>query len=1198
MHEPIAIVGMSGRFPAGADTPDGLWQALVEGRDLVSEIPADRGWDLDALYDPDPGIPGKMYTKGGAFLRGIDQFDAEFFGLTPREAAAVDPQHRLVLEVAWEALEDAGLAADRLPPDRSAIYIGVLSNDFLSLQLQNSARFLDPYTLPGSLLSIAAGRLSYVLNLHGLSLAVESACASSLLAVHLAARSLRAGECDVAIAGGANLILLPEGYIMLCRHRALSPSGRSRTFDISADGYGRGEGCGIVVLKRLSDAIAAADRILAVIRGSAANHDGRSSGLTAPNGLAQQKVLRAALVDAGVSPGDISYVEAHGTGTSVGDSIEVAALAAVLGEGRPKDRKLCIGSVKSNIGHGEAAAGISALIKVILSLRHRTIPPNLHFRKPNPSLALDSIPAFVPISLTPWAQSNGPRIAGISAFGFNGNNVHVIVEEAPEPVVRRAGPERPLHVVTLSAKTESALVAKAGTLGHYFEANANLEFADVAHTLNAGRVHFQHRRAIVADSLAATREQLAQRAFARSRPEFGQPRVAFMLSDQGSLYAGACRELFTREPVFRSALERCDDLARRFLNQPLLSLLYPLHPNDEGRALLLEPSLAQSVWFSLQYALIELWQSWSVRPQGVVAYAAGEYAAALAASVIDLETAFALASARGPAEFEDAVARAKFSTPKIPFVSGVTGDTVSLDRLRDKEYWVQQKRRTIRLHDTFLTLSTCGFNVALEIGPDAVLSTLGVRSGLPIVWLPSVRRGGEWEQMVNSLADLYVHRVDIDWEAVDRPFDRRPCPLPTYPFERKRHWLESVRPRVATRVRHLFLGERLRSPLPVWQYQSSFSIDRLPLLADTKGMVHIGFYAEMASTVAVDWLDSAACEIRQLAISEALFVPAAGERIIQFVLYPEQDGERLFEVSSTSPVADIGWNLHVTGRLARSAQSRGSWELPAPAGEPVDGQMFYGSMSARRGLDLGDSVRWLKRIWCRPGEALCELRESTKSGNWSTGLDPGILDACAQSFYACLDDDAAIYLVTKVDSLTIKGVSGHRRWLSTVVDPAESSNERVRGDFRLLDIQGNLLMEGRGVTMQRVARDAVLKLSASASIGSALPRVDFLNSLKKTSEPVEQLRLLRCHLDERIAPILGLQTGEVRQTESLISLGIDSLMAVQIRNELRATIGARIPVEDLLSGVSIADLAESVHRQLCGSVAPGKEELEIETGIM
>ena len=429
--ESFAIIGYALRLPGAADA-DEFWDVLSEGRDAISEVPQDR-WDVDEFYDPDPDAPGKIVTRRAGFIDDATGFDAPFFGLSKRETMLIDPQHRLLLETAWRAVEHSGTAPSALAGTRTGVFMGLGTHDYLGLiSEQLSYAEIEAYVAIGTSAAAGAGRISYGLGLQGPAVTVDTACSSSLVAVHQACHALRYGECDLALVGGANVLLSAKTAMTFSHAHMLAPDGRCKTFDAAADGYVRGEGVGVVIVKRLEDAIRDGDRIRAVIRGSAVNQDGASGGLTVPNGVAQQRVIAEALQHAGVAPGDVGYLEAHGTGTSLGDPIEVQAAAAALGKGRADDRPLLIGSVKTNIGHLEAAAGIAGLIKVILSLEHEELPKHLHFQNPSPHIPWDRLPVRVVDEATPWVRDGRPRIAGISSFGFSGTNSHVIVEEAPD----------------------------------------------------------------------------------------------------------------------------------------------------------------------------------------------------------------------------------------------------------------------------------------------------------------------------------------------------------------------------------------------------------------------------------------------------------------------------------------------------------------------------------------------------------------------------------------------------------------------------------------------------------------------------------------------------------------------------------------------------------------------------------------------
>ncbi|WP_193199909.1 non-ribosomal peptide synthetase/type I polyketide synthase [Nostoc sp. MG11] len=649
--EPIAIIGMGCRFPGNANSPEAFWQLLCNKVDAITEIPPDR-WNIDAYYDSNPDTPGKTYTRHGGFVDRLREFDSQFFNISPREAASLDPQQRLLLEVSWEALENAGLVPEQLVNSQTGVFIGISSNDYFQRLLTRESTEIDPYLATGTSHSVASGRLSYILGLQGPSLSVDTACSSSLVAVHLSCQSLRNQECDLALAGSVNRLLSPEYSINFSKAKMLAADGRCKTFDASADGFVRAEGCGVIVLKRLSDAVADGDNILALIRGSAVNQDGRTSGLTVPNGPAQQAVISHALENARVKPEQISYVEAHGTGTSLGDPIEVGALATVFGKHRSPDQPLIIGSVKTNIGHLEAASGIAGLIKVVLALKHQEIPPNLHFQQPNPYISWNEIPVVVPTEQTPWRAGTIPRLAGVSAFGFSGTNAHLVLEEAPQPQpVTTNNIQRSCHLLTLSAKTPEALKQLSQRYQDYLAANADLAIEDICFNASTKRSHFHHRLSVVADSSATIREKLAAFVTGQKPPGVfcepilgtSQPKVAFLFTGQGSQYVGMGRQLYETHPKFREVVDRCDEILQTFGEKSILSVLYP-EPGTSSP--LDETAYTQPILFAFEYALAELWKSWGIEPAIVMGHSVGEYVAACVAGAFSLEDGLQLIAKR------------------------------------------------------------------------------------------------------------------------------------------------------------------------------------------------------------------------------------------------------------------------------------------------------------------------------------------------------------------------------------------------------------------------------------------------------------------------------------------------------------------------------------------------------------------------
>jgi 3-oxoacyl-(acyl-carrier-protein) synthase/SAM-dependent methyltransferase/acyl carrier protein len=762
--EPVAVIGIGCRFP-GANGVDAFWQMLAAGVDAIGEMPADR-WNVATQYDADPEAPGKIATRFGGYLTGIDLFDAQRLGISPREAATMDPQQRILLEVAWDALEHAGLAPDTLTGSPTGVFVGIGPTDYLQRFVQRGLRAdIDAYLATGNAHSVASGRMSYLLGLHGPAISVDTACSSSLVAIQLACESIRGGACDVALAGGVGVLLGDHNYISLSKARMMAPDGRCKAFDSRADGFVRSEGCGIVVLKRLSAAQRDGDRVLAVIRGGAINQDGRSNGLTAPNGPAQQAVIRAAHANAGTTPSSVSYVEAHGTGTALGDPIEVESLAAVLGEGRDPDQPIHLGSVKTNIGHTEAAAGVAGLIKTVLALHHGQIPPSLHFQKPNPLIAWDEYPYVrVAARATAWPSVGAPRTAGVSAFGFSGTNVHLVVEEAPAESGAAASLERPLHVLALSAKTEAAFRVAAGELADYVAAT-RASVADVCYSINTSRATFERRTALVATSLDDLRAQLAQIAAhgAAAPASDATPRVLFACGEIDDAAVGVARTLFATQPAFRAAIEQCiaacvpddADAVRR-----VFAIDAPAAPNGVPAA------LRAIVRLAVLFAAAAMWKQWGVQPDALLDDGAGDVTALLLAGSLSLEQA--IAATRGDRAGDDRPA-----VPLVPIFSGMRG-------------------RRMTGNEAALAASGAPASDVRGAEPSARAREAAARDGYTtIIGLNTLA----WPALAERLAGAFAAGASIDWRGVDRGYHRRRVDVPTSPWIRERYWFEEA-PRV------------------------------------------------------------------------------------------------------------------------------------------------------------------------------------------------------------------------------------------------------------------------------------------------------------------------------------------------------------------------------------------------------------------
>jgi len=631
-QDSIAIIGMGCRFPQASD-PTAFWHLICNGIDAITPIPAERAY-LNL------STKNSSVKNWAGLLERIEEFDAQFFGITPREVISMDPQQRLLLEVVWEALEDAALIPGKLAETRTGVFVGIPRSDYYELLMADTNHLNSSYTVTGNSSSIAANRISYIFNFTGPSLALDTACSSSLVAVHLACQSLEQGESTLALAAGVQIMLSSHTTASLAEAGMISAQGRCRTFDAQADGFVRGEGVGVVVLKRLSQAIADQNFIYGIIRGSAINQDGRTNGLSAPNLKAQEALLRQAYQNAGISPSSVQYVEAQGTGTLLGDAIELEALAAVLGEKRTAGNVCRVGSVKTNIGHLEIASGIAGLIKVALSFKYKQIPPSLHFQQPNPYVKLDKLPLRVQQNLEPWSTEQ-KIIAGVSTFGFGGTNAHIVLEAGSDSITQPNQVERPIHLLTLSAKTETALQNLCHRYQEYLSESTDLTLGDICFTANTGRTQFNHRLAITASSKEQLREKMA--AFTSGNKSTGsisgvvkpkqRPKIGFLFTGFIPDHVELDRQLYETQPTFRRILDYCDAITQPSLGKSLVDILYS--PNIDNVP---TDGVARGIaLFALQVALAELWKSWGIEPDVIMGTSLGEIAAGCSAGIFSLE---------------------------------------------------------------------------------------------------------------------------------------------------------------------------------------------------------------------------------------------------------------------------------------------------------------------------------------------------------------------------------------------------------------------------------------------------------------------------------------------------------------------------------------------------------------------------------
>ncbi|WP_461012433.1 SDR family NAD(P)-dependent oxidoreductase, partial [Streptomyces capparidis] len=1047
-EEPLAVVGMACRFPGGVDSPEALWRLVAEGGDVISDFPADRGWDVAELFDPEPGRRGRSYVRQGGFVRDAALFDAEVFGISPREALAMDPQQRLLLETAWEAFERAGIGLATLRGSRTGTFVGAMSHGY-GPRAGQAPEPVEDYLVTGSVTSVISGRVAYAFGLEGPAVTVDTACSSSLVALHLAGQALRNGECTLALAGGAVVMPTPDAFVGFSRMRALSADGRCKAFADGADGFGLSEGAGVVLLERLSDARRNGHPVLAVVRGSALNQDGASNGLTAPNGPSQQRVIRDALAGARLAATDVDVVEAHGTGTSLGDPIEAQAILATYGQGRPEGRPLWLGSVKSNIGHTQAAAGVAGVIKMVMAMRHGVLPRTLHVERPSSHVDWSSGAVEVLTEAKPWPKHDRPRRAGVSAFGISGTNAHVILEEAP-------GEERPEPVTgpgvvpwVVSARSAEALWDQVARLRDAVTEHPGWGAAEVGAALVWGRSVFEHRAVVV----GADREELLR---GLGDPVVGRGegrRAVFVFPGQGSQWAGMAVELFDSSEVFRERLTACAEALAPFTDWSLLDVL-------RGGAALERVDVVQPALFAVMVSLAELWRSMGVEPSAVVGHSQGEIAAACVAGALSLEDAARVVALRSRALIEiaggggmasvplpseevekrwgDRLSVAALNGPRSTVVSGdrqaiedllaegvgarrIPVDYAShsphVERIRDRilrdladitprraevpflstvtgesldttvmdaGYWFRNLRQPVLFHPVVAGLRDA---VLVECSPHPVL-TVGVED-VPAVG--SLRRGeGGLGRFLTSVGEAFTHGVSVDWASLFSG-GRPGVDLPTYPFQRERFWLETPAASAEAGGHALVgAGVELADGGGV-VFSGRVSLESHPWLADHAvwGTVLV------PGTAFVELALAAGGRVEELTLQAPLVLPESGGVRVQVrVNAPDAEGRRPFGVYARQD-EDASWTCHATGALTEERPEPG-WELagawPPPGAVPVPVGGLYEQL-AGDGYEYGPAFQGLVAAWRRGDEVFAEVELPPDRHGDRFALHPALLDA-------------------------------------------------------------------------------------------------------------------------------------------------------------------------------------------------------------
>ncbi|HTT36896.1 MAG TPA: amino acid adenylation domain-containing protein [Burkholderiales bacterium] len=1158
-----AIVGIGCRFPGHSNSPREFWRLLCDGVEAVSEIPAER-FDIDPYYDPDPSRPGKLYIRRGGFADYADRFDAGFFGIAPREALQMDPQQRMLLEVAWEALEDGGQTLERLAGSRTGVFVGISTHDYGDVIAGSANRHaIEAHTATGTATSIAANRISYVFDLRGPSIALDTACSSSLTAVHLACRSLASGECHLALAGGVNLFLHPHSAMGLARASMLSPDGHCKAFDARANGFVRGEGAGLIVIKPLTAAVRDRDRIYALIRASGINQDGRTVGIMVPNPEAQEAMLREVLAAAAVEPQAVQYMEAHGTGTAVGDPLEAGAIGRVFSAGRDPDSPLHIGSVKTNIGHLEAAAGVAGVIKTALVLQHRLIPPHLNFSQPNPAIAFDALRLKVPVTPQPWPQASGPALAGVNSFGFGGANAHVLMQEAPQREPQPGDEEDRPRVLLLSTKSADALQERASRFAAFLgDAEPNVD--DICYTCAERRTHFEHRVAIVGSSRAELRaglESFVQRednpnVLTGRAPTRVQSRLVMVFSGMGSPIAAVRCEQLLRERVFREVLERCDAYLHPLAGW---SLLAELADGSAGRNVG-EVAVAQVKNYAIQAGLTALLRSWGLVPDAVTGHSVGEIAAAQAAGALTLEEGLRLVFHRGRlaqrvsgsgrmlaaalsydealqaiGDRGDRVCIAAINSSRSVTLSGesaaleqiaarleadqrfcrflpvtVPYHSAAFDSVRDEflaavadvrgqqaevplasstlgcwsgqtvfgpSHWWRNFREPVHFAAAMSLLAEEAFDLYLEVGPHPILRTyltdcLAERSSHALV-IATLKHGEDDRiGLSRAAAALHANGRRVDWNSV---LGRRGncVTLPSYPWQ---HEVFGTGREVADRnsgrldgidTGHPLLGVRLPTARPSWQ--ADLDDRRLDYLLDHRvhgtAIYPAAAYIEMALAAGSQLSPGSRISLERIRFDRMLVLTDRRELRIQIGC--DTDGR--FEIHSCAP-GPKSWTAHAKGNLhheppAGPPEKVDLGALQQRCGRGRDLRELYEMLEAR-GLGYSGAFRSIEAVWEGESESIGRLRLAGSSAQSDVPycLHPALLDCALQVLILARGNAQAAgasFLPAAVERIDWRGPGGTELWVHARVRLGAASG--FKGDVRILDEQGNLVLDLQGI---------------------------------------------------------------------------------------------------------------------------------------
>lgn len=1194
-EEKIAVVGMSCRFPGGANSLKEYWDFLISGKDGITDIPEGR-WELEKYYDEDENAPGKMYCKKGGFLdQNVDKFDARFFNISPKEAAALDPQQRLLLELTWEAFENGDLDITKYNGSDTGVYLGLASNEYTMAHLYSGdLSNIDAYSLTGTCMSTACGRVSYTFGFEGPCLSVDTACSSVLTALHLACTGIKNRETSMAVVAGINLMISPVVNISFSKLKATSKDGHSKAFDEAANGYGRGEGGGVIILKPLSKAIEDNDNILGVIRGTGINQDGKSNGLTAPNGASQAKLIEKTLATAGLEPNDVDYIEMHGTGTKLGDPIEVNAVIDTYCKNR--NRTLNIGSVKSNIGHLEAAAGMAAVIKVLLSLGHETIPGNLHFNNPNPFINWDKAPINVIDKNTNWKKDDHIRRAGINGFGFGGSNAHVIIEEYKAPVMEDVEEQNGIdYVLKLSARSKGALKELVSEYEELIEKSEE-SLGDIVASTDQGRADLDYRVAVTGKSKEEIIENLnsfldedetaGSCSNVYDEKKFGKDRkIVFMFTGQGSQYVNMGKLLYETSKVFKDSMDKCDKLFKPYLLKSIVDLLY----GEKADADVLERTVyAQPAIFTIEYALSKYWESCGVVPEVVMGHSIGEYAAAVVAKIMTLEAAVKLVAIRGRLmdsapghgsmgtifateqqvtqmiepykdivsiaahnaaetcvisgeseaveeilkeaeqkgirisrlkvshgfhsplmepvldDFKGIADEVTYNPAQVRFVSALYAKEIESEQILDSSYWTKHIRAKVDFYEAVKSIEKADDYIFMEIGSTRVLAAMCklIFGDSRVIVTSLNRKKEEGNQLAETIANLYVTGVDIEWKSVNMMGNKnwKRCNLPTYPFERVRYWKDLVydgkqSAQVNSSDSNPLIGEKVESPFMgdgVF-FQRRFTSSEPFFMTE-----HIIFDTPISPAAAhVSMLLSAmkdlnhpkSCTLEEIEFRTPLSAVDDDERKVQVFIQNKGNEKTKFSlVSKDLNNSDDKWTTHCVGNIKadeeyyRADVTIDTKEYEAMEfDEDVEDKVY--SLMRSSGFNLGDSFRRIRKTSYHGTEGVCRIEPLKNVPDLDIyELYPGIIDSIFQTGLSVVFDTLIEQYDYKENKQTIipyymgKITYNYRKsdnlWCHTV---AEVKDDIIYANIEVFNDDGELIMEIKDSMAKITDRDSLLR---------------------------------------------------------------------------------------------------------------------------